>query len=333
MRPLLIAVPLCLLASAAYADGCAKERDLNATEMAWVKQKIAAAEAVYPPAPAGWARYQVDAGLQPRVHADPLPGGLCDDYGSVPLMFSAHATYTPADSALIKDLAWQRADSQRKKKQEDLQQQMTAAGQRGDYQAMTRLSQEMQAVSGPVGSKPATPMSDEEVQKKTDELNRKLEQAQAKNDYAAMQKITAEQMALLMRQAGVDTSGVADATPTSDQINAAPRVHVVVDFNRNSFEIPEGAKKISYGGAVGGVEYSHDGWCFDEGGPKQKAEAVLLFGNWKLTNDFKNDPRVWMSPAAEKGPRTSLISWTVTVCGDPATVDKLLPAIKYSAIK
>ena len=61
MRPLLIAVPLCLLAGAAHADGCAKERDLNAAELAWVKQKIAAAEAAFPPAPAGWTRYQVDA--------------------------------------------------------------------------------------------------------------------------------------------------------------------------------------------------------------------------------------------------------------------------------
>src|ERR1043165_9678465 len=108
MRQLLIAVPLCLLASASHADGCAKERDLNAAEAAWVKQKLAAAQAAFPAAPSGWLRYQVDPGLQPPGRNDPLPGGLCDDYGSVPLAFSAHATYTPQDSALVKDLAWQR---------------------------------------------------------------------------------------------------------------------------------------------------------------------------------------------------------------------------------
>ncbi|HVT36506.1 MAG TPA: hypothetical protein VHE37_13040 [Nevskiaceae bacterium] len=318
----------------AYADGCGKERALNAAEQKFVADHLAAARAAFPAPPAGWARYEPDAGLRARVAQDlPPPTTVCEQWGPRPLSLSAHATYTPADSALMRDLQKQRDEQAQQKKVAELQQKMQEAGARGDYNAMASLNQQMQAASMPAGAKAAAPMSDAEYDRQNEALSKKLEAAQARSDYTAMQQISAQQMALVMRKAGVDTSGVAAAEITSDQINAAPRVHVVVEFNRDAFDIPENAKKVSYGGAAVGYAARGDHFCYDNGGGSDREQVYLLFGPWQGKTNYNNQLANYISDAADHGAFASQVTTLVSICGDPAMVEKLAPAIRYDALR
>ena len=338
MRPTRFAIASALFLiplSFAHADGCGKERKLNGAENGFIADRVAAAKAAFPAPPAGWVVYAPEVGVQSRVGTQDFPPNtVCDDFAPRPLSFFVHATYTPKDSALMRDLANQREELAHTKQREELGKKIQAASTAGDYNAVTQYMQQMQALSGPVGSTKAAPMSEEEYDRRNAELQKKLDAAQAKNDYAAAQALAGQQMKLIMLRSGVDTSGAEARAVTTDQINTAPRVHVVVSYNENSYEFPKDGKKINFGGAAQGWTHHMDGWCFDGGGPKEKQEAVLLFGPWTGSNDFNNELAYYNAPTVDSTKSfTKTVTTKVTVCGDQGAVEKLLPGIKYERVK
>jgi hypothetical protein len=322
LRTRVIALTFALAPGLSQADGCARDRALDDGEKNFVRTRTAAAQAAFPAAPAGWVRYQPGPGLESRIRGGFQAESICEDFEPRPLRWTTHATYTPKDSALMQDLERQRLEAQRKQRTEALQAKITAAGQRGDFDAMTRYSQELQAASAPIGSRSVTPLPDEAFEKRVQELERRMEQATQRNDIAAIQAISAEQTRLLMRQSGVDDGDAGAAAPNPDE---APRVHVVVEFNAGNYQAPENARRISPGGAQGFLS-RHGDWCFADGGPAQKAQADVLLGAWQ------GDGRTFHAPAAQNGSRTRVVTRLVTVCGDPPTVDKILSTIPFDKL-